>query len=196
MVATISEARTNARYRVSYKWVKLHSGRSEYIGIVSNISGTGMMVSGNLDLMVGDHVQVGMQGDSLISGRVKWRKDKAAGIAFDAPMEVQDFLSTASASQNGSPPRTPRFRRTAELAVRTNSGNFNASLVNISPSGICIEGLPGLRLQESVYVDLGPLGRCKGHVCWTDGDTAGIAFTRMLRIADLSEWLSRSQAII
>jgi len=192
MNAKISDVRENSRYRVSYKWIKLLSGRSEYIGIVSNISNTGMMVSGNLDFSAGESIHIGLQDDHLIGGRVKWRKDKCAGIAFDEPIEVQDFFAKSSANRNDMRSRSPRFKRTTALSVRTNSGTHSAHLIDISPSGLCIGGISGLRVNQTLYLDLGPLGHCRGQVRWTDRETAGIALARTLRFAQLSEWLAQS----
>lgn len=164
-------------------------GRRE-LCLIRNISAGGMLIRVYSRIEPGARLSIELKQGEPVSGTVRWMKDDCAGVAFDAPIDVVDLISTSS---EGPRPRMPRVEIDCLAWVRQDGTVHHARAVNISQGGVRIECRAGIPLGTDVTVTLSGLPPSPGVVRWNDGSAYGITFNRALALPLLVGWLQEQQ---
>ena len=79
----------------------------------------------------------------------------------------------------------PRHRKSARVALeaevqlrRTGQHHYRVNVFDVSPEGCKLEFVERPRLDETVWVKFDGYDAIQSSVCWVEGHSAGIEFTR------------------
>ena len=134
----------------------------------------------------GTQLSVELKQGEPVSGTAQWIKDGSVGVSFDTPIDVLSLVSTDMA---GPRPRMPRIEIQCTARVREGAAVHRTQALNISQGGLRVETAAELPLGADVIVIVNGLAPEPAVVRWRNGDTYGIAFNRVLSLAQLVEWL-------
>ncbi|CAN5825547.1 hypothetical protein BH11PSE6_BH11PSE6_08620 [soil metagenome] len=174
---------------------KLLTPHSEELCLVRNISAAGLMAHIYSELNVGERVSAEFKSGHTVSGRVLWRRDGLAGIAFNAPVNAARILAdnhdySASAQQA----RAPRVGIDVRARIRVGARYYAAMLCNISQSGARVSSGEPFEMGQKLILMLNGLPPIAGSVRWCDQDHAGIAFDNPIAFETLARWVPTVQA--
>ena len=136
----------------------------------------------------GTHVQVEPKGCAPIGGRIAWVKDKHAGVAFDAPIDVGAYLQPHHLHVKLHTPRSPRLTVLRRARLRVGPMWHVVQLLDLSQKGAKVESDLPIEMDESVELMVDGLPTVSGHVRWVQEARAGIEFSRAIPLPDLAEW--------
>lgn len=197
--ATVHEPTTSQqdRRKGSERYVTvLKIGRAVVNGqdqlcLIRNMSAEGAKLELSDSVDADQKIQLELRSDRVVSGTVRWSGDKAVGIQFDEPVNVQDLLNTPPArSILRKLPRGPRFEAEGRVQIDQDGGHtFSGQVVNISLHGLCAEAGAGLKVEERVVVRIIGLPPRRATVRWTQDDMVGLHFENSLGFNELAQWL-------
>ena len=167
-------------------------GRRE-LCLIRNVSAGGMLIRAYCSLEPGTRLSVELKRGEQIHGTVSWTRDGQAGIAFDAPLDVVDLLSS---SMDGPRPRMPRVEVRCIASVRQGAQVYGMRAHDISQGGIKVESSRSLVTGGEVVVTLPGLPAIQGVVRWKESGCYGITFNRLLAFSDLVGWLSDQRELL
>jgi len=159
---------------------------------IRNISPGGLLLETRLQLDCGDHVEIELRQQRVVSGRIVWVRSGKAGLAFDVP-EAVDVLLPA---RNGRPsrirrepqPRGPRLQMDCAVEVRLPDGRAEAQLRDISQGGAKLSVPFRTRVGERLLLLVPGLPLKLAIVRWVRGEV-GVAFAEPLGFDLLADWL-------
>lgn len=154
--------------------------------LIKNISAGGMMIRAYCTLSVGAALSIELKCGQPVNGRVSWTRDRDAGIAFDAAVDVVDILS---ASMEGPRPRMPRIEVSCFAFVREDGNCLRVRVRDISQGGVKIECASPLGPGSQLVITLPGFPPLHGVASWSSDGSAGISFNRLLPLQELVGWL-------
>ena len=166
-------------------------GETRQLCLVRNISPGGLMARIFSDVAAGDPVEVELQADRRISGRIAWTQDGHAGLQFDRPIDIGDVL-TPPALKAGWRLRMPRLPVDRLAMIRSGAEISFASTRNVSQGGVQVISERPLERGLAVVVTLEGFRPIEGVVRWQRDGCCGISFNQVIPPADLSRWLASS----
>lgn len=161
------------------------SGRRE-LCLIKNISEGGMMIRPYCDLAEGTPLIIELKSGFSVSCTVSWRRDDSVGVTFETPVDVLDILST---SQDGPRPRMPRVEIDCVATVRDGAIVHQMRVHDVSQGGVKLESATILKSGCGLVVSLPGLAPQGAVARWTEEGYVGVAFNRVLPLAELIEWL-------
>jgi len=171
---------------------KLRVREVEGLCRIRNISPGGLMLETRLAIDCGDHAEIELRQQRQVSGRIVWVRGDRAGLAFDAPEEVEALLPAkpgrASRIRREPKPRGPRLQMDCTVEVRLPDGRAEAQLRDISQGGAKLSLPLRLRVGEQLLLLVPGLPLKLGIVRWVHGDV-GVAFAEPLSFDLLADWL-------
>lgn len=183
------ERRTQERHvKILRVGVLVVEGRRE-LCLIRNISAGGLMAHVYCPVRAGQQIVVELKAHEAIPGHVAWTRDSNAGVAFDAPVDIEALLANPATLDNGWRARSPRIEVDRAATVRIDSVPSPARICDISQSGAKIETNAKLAIDGDVVIT--PEGfRPIGAVArWQEGDRAGIVFNEVIRLNELIAWI-------
>ena len=163
-------------------------GRRE-LCLIRNISAGGLMAHVYSGLKPDQHVVVELRTHEPIAGRIAWIRDTNVGIAFDQPVDIETLLANPPTLDNGWRARSPRIEVDRAAIVRVDGVASPARIRDISQSGVKLETKAALTVNGDVVVTPDGLDPIAGVVRWRDEERIGIAFNRIIPLADLIGWI-------
>lgn len=154
--------------------------------LIKNISSGGMLIRAYHALAQGTALSVELKRGEIIRGAVSWVRGVDAGVAFDAPIDIIELLSSG---RSGPRPRMPRIAVHCAVGVRQGAVTCQLSALDVSQGGIKVETSRPLIVGGDVVVTLPGLPPRMGVVRWHHADCYGISFNGVLPLADLVAWL-------
>jgi hypothetical protein len=154
--------------------------------LIKNVSSGGMLIRAYSPIAEGARLSVELKQGEPVNGTAQWIKDGSIGVSFDTPIDVLSLVSTA---MDGPRPRMPRIEICCTAWVREGAAVHRTQAVNISQGGLRIETAAQLPIGAEVIVTLNGLAPEPAVVRWKDEDGYGIAFNRVLSLAQLVAWL-------
>jgi methyl-accepting chemotaxis protein len=104
-----------------------------------------------------------------------------SGVAGELSHSVEAFL--ASVTDDVSERRAATRRSIRQAAVVTMQGRrAQTHLVDVSESGVRIEEVPGIRVDEQVYLEWSSGGKARGKIVWVANGQVGIAFDSRINL--------------
>lgn len=159
--------------------------------LIRNISSAGMMIRAYSEAAAGTRVSIELKQGDPVEGEILWAEDGLAGIKFDAPIDIFALLAPEG---DAPPPRMPRIEVACTAWVRDGAFVRRTRAANVSQGGICVQCPIPLTPKGEVTVTLLGLSPIAGAVRWREGNRYGIAFNRVLPLAELVGWLQSQTA--
>jgi PilZ domain len=187
--AQMDDRRGSQRHRAVMRAARLSScvHRIEAMGLVRNISESGMLVESPVSFANGERISISLLDGDRIEGEVVWQKDNSLGIRFVRWVSVEAVLARSQANK-GSRPRAPRLTVQLPILVRTGSLLGDGQVCDISQRGAKIRFNQYLPIDCRVQISHGELRPVTGTVKWQVGNLIGLEFYRTLGVEELAGW--------
>ena len=183
------ERRTQERHlKILRVGVLVVEGRRE-LCLIRNISAGGLMAHVYSPVKTGQQVTVELKTHDPIAGRVAWTRDSNAGIAFDAPTDIEALLANPAMLDNGWRARSPRIEVDRAATVRIEGMPSSARIRDISQSGVKIETEANLAIDGDVVITPERFRPIAGVTRWHEDGRAGIVFNEVIRLNELIAWI-------
>jgi hypothetical protein len=183
------ERRREARHLTILRVGVLIGPDGRELCLIRNIAAGGLMAHVYSCFAAGDAVAVEIKNDRPIAGRVQWVDASNVGIAFDAPIDVEEMLSHQATLGNGWRPRMPRVEVDRLATLRCGASVHGANTRDISQGGVKIETDHPLEAGAEVVLNLDGFRSLHGTVRWSGDGFAGIAFNQPIPFHELMGWL-------
>jgi PilZ domain len=183
------ERRSSQRHRAVMRAARLSScvHRVEAMGLVRNISESGMMVESPVSFANGEKVSISLIDGDRIEGEVVWQQENSFGIRFGRWVSVDAVLARSQTS-SGAKTRAPRLTVQLPILVRTGSLLGDGQICDISQRGAKIRFNQNLPIDCRVQISHGELRPVTGSVKWQAGNLIGLEFYRTLGVGELAGW--------
>ena len=135
-----------------------------------------------------ERVSVELKSNQQISGQVKWAQGTNVGIACDAPVDVEELLSSHM-QEEGWRPRLPRVEVDRLATLRLGAGIYGVSTRDISQGGVKVETDRPFDGGAEVVLTLDRFRAVPGVVRWYHDGLCGIAFNQVIPFQELMGWL-------
>src|SRR5690349_7390449 len=157
--------------------------------LVRNISAGGVMAHVYREIAIGTRVEVEIKNDEPLPGTVVWVDDSNAGIAFDEPIDVPEFLATSKILGDGRRARRPRVEIDRPAKLRCGEEVVWGQISNISQGGVRFDCDQDLPVDSDVIVTMQGFRPLPGVIRWRRDSWYGIGFIQVLPIQELCDWL-------
>jgi len=184
--ANEADRRDGERHMTLYRVGSILVENRRELCLIKNISAGGMMIRLYCAVTEVTPLTVELTSGQPITGRISWVRDHQAGISFDEPVDVIDILSSA---MGGPRPRMPRIETSCYATLRDGANALRVKACDISQGGLKIKCDTILAQGADVVVTLPGLEPQRGIACWNEEGFAGIAFNRLIPLAELVGWL-------
>jgi len=181
-----SDRRDGERHMTLYRVGSLSIGERRELCLIKNISAGGMQVRSYCAIPEGTLLSVELKCGQPISGVASWYHEPNVGIAFEAPIDVIDILST---SMQGPRPRMPRIEIDSFATVRDGASIFRMRTCDISQGGLKLRSETVIAPGSEVIVTLPDVEPQRAVVRWSEGGYIGLTFNRLLPLSLLVNWL-------
>lgn len=204
-------ARFDDRHRLVQEQARVtRDGASREVTLI-NVSGGGAMVTGDLELLLWDKVELNLGEDGTIECAVRWIRGDRFGLEFahetriDCGADEQaailrevirrsfpdaEFEATETAAPQHDGPESRGERRHPLVwsgLLHHDYQSTNVRLRNISPTGAMIESGAPLRIGSEPLLELGEALSVSATVAWVVGDQAGLRFHTPFNLYDLAK---------
>lgn len=158
---------------------------------IRNISEGGLMAEVRSAFAVGEAVRIVLRNGNMAPGQVRWVRDGAIGIQFDAPLDVEKFLADPGSQKGKAGPvsRAPRLPADAVGEIRFAGRVERVTVTDLSQGGAGIA--TDLPIAEGTILTLtiAGLNPIRGAVRWVGDGRMGIGFLEPVAFATLAGWL-------
>lgn len=182
----LPDRRGSDRFRSVCRIARVQRANDVGLWRVRNISDKGMMLAANVDVTVGEHLEISLSNSMKISGRVQWSKQGRCGVLLDEEIDVAATLAALVDEQHAECRRALRLPVVLEALVAQKDGTQPINLVDISQHGAGFSYY--CQLAPGTELDLlFPSIEQRRHalVRWSRGLRGGLWFTSPLDRADL-----------
>lgn len=180
-----TERRSGERYRSVWRIAMVT--RQDDIGLwrIRNISSRGMMLAADVDVSIGEVLEIALSESIVVHGHIVWSKEGRCGVEFAEKIDVGGVLKTLAQEQREQGYRQPRlpFQHSAEIFVEGHP--FRVQMVNISHSGVGIVFHGELNIGQPVGLMMPDQVRRTAIVRWRRGEQSGLWLTEPLPRTDL-----------
>jgi hypothetical protein len=184
------DRRVNDRFLSMLRVGALLIGDRRELCLIRNISAGGMMIRPYSPIAAGTRLSVELKEGDEIDGVVQWAESDLVGISFDVPIDVVALLAE---SLEGPRRRLPRIEVDCPASIRQDGDVRRSRVINISQGGMCVRANGELTMGAHVVASLPGLTPTPGVVKWTDADTYGIGFNRVLPVCRLMSFIQDQQ---
>ena len=180
------DRRDGERHLTLFRVGAVTVGERRELCLIKNISAGGMKVRPYCDFAEGQQVAIEVKTGMTVPGTVTWLRDGNAGISFDQPIDVVEFLSQ---STDGVRPRMPRIEVDCIATVREGARIHHVRVCDVSQGGAKVECPAPLDVRAEVTFTVNGLETRPASVGWSSSTHAGITFNDLLPLAQLVDWL-------
>ena len=151
----------------------LEDGTTAEIALV-DLSYDGCGIECPVKLKKGEKIQLAVVQRGAISTRVRWYKAGKAGLMFEPEPAKTEHL----------PRRCERIPLSAEVSLRRHGHhNYRVSIFDASAHGCKVEFVERPAVEECLWVRFEGLEPIEARVCWLDGRSAGLEFSKPIHPA-------------
>lgn len=179
------DRRSGERHRSVWRIAKIVRASDMGLWRVRNMSDRGMMLSADVDVTVGETLDISLSQSVDMRGHIVWARDGRCGVAFEQPIKVAEVLRNLAAEQQESGYRQPRlpFERQAEISM--NGETHMVQLLNLSHSGVGFQYDGSLDIGKALQLMITPSVRRTAVVRWFSRGQGGLWLTEPLARTDL-----------
>jgi hypothetical protein len=143
--------------------------------ILVDLSYEGCGIECPIRLKRGAAIKLAIVKRGAISATVRWYKDGKAGLIFEPERQPE---------KEHLPRRHERIPLSAEVTVRRlGRFNYRVRVFDASAHGCKVEFVERPELQETLWVRFEGLEPIEARVCWLDGRSVGLQFSRPIHPA-------------
>lgn len=188
---TAPDQRSDERFTTLFRVARvvLEDG-AQHLCLIRNIGAGGLMLETYARFDTGMAVRVEPKGSAPVSGKICWVKDRNAGVAFDAPIDVAGYLNPHQVPAAREAPRGPRLTVDRRARLRVGVMWHLVDLIDLSQKGAKVKSDLPMEMEAAVELMVERLAPVSGRVRWIKEDRIGIEFSRAIALADLAEWAS------
>jgi PilZ domain len=186
------DRRTDERFLSLLRVGALIVAERRELCLIRNVSAGGMMIRPYSQIEVGTRLSVELKHGEAVSGAAQWSDNGLVGVTFDEPIDVVALLTSPG---DGPAPRMPRIELNCSAWLRRDADVYRTRALNISQGGMCVRTEAALPDSVRVVVSIPGLPPLAGVVKWSDSDSYGIGFNRVLPLADLMNFVQQQQAM-
>ena len=190
----VSDRRAQDRLRTVCRVVRVKRLQDVGLWRVRNLSNSGAMLSADVDMSVGESVEIAFSETIRVAGVIAWVKQGRCGVVFDAALDAEGLLRRLGEEQRAEGYRALRLPIECEARVILTEGARPIDLIDLSQQGAGYSY--GALLEPGTVLDLvlqgGALQR-RAIVRWSQGARGGLWFTVPLDRADLESVLRFKQ---
>jgi hypothetical protein len=159
-------------------------GNSEIIDLrVFDLSYDGCGIESPARLIPGEEIKISVLGRGATNATVKWTDGRKAGLTFEAEPRKQ------------SPRKSERIELTGEAFLRRpGKHGFRVRVFDLSPFGCKCEFVDRPSIEERVWLKFDGLEALESDVCWVEGSTLGVEFSKPLHSAVFNMLVDRQPA--
>lgn len=189
----VFDQRSGERYTTLFRVARvvIAEGGAQHLCLIRNIGAGGLMLETYTPFAIGLAVRIEPKGCEPVSGKICWVKDKHAGVAFDAPIDVVAYLQAHQLTTHGEMPRGPRLVVGCRARLRVGAMWHLVDLIDLSQKGAKIESDLPMEMDAAVELMVEHLAPVSGRVRWIKQDRIGIEFSNLIPLADLAAWASK-----
>lgn len=204
------DGRFEDRHRLLDETVEISSGDARHQIQLVNLSGGGAMVSGDVDLMLWDKVELHLGEDGTVECVVRWLRDGRFGLEFahetriDCGADEQaailrevirrsfpdvEFDADHRVEDVHAGPESRRERRHPLVWSGLLHHDYQSTPVrlrNISETGVMVDCPAMLRVGSEPLLEFGEGLSFSTRVAWVIGDQAGLRFDTPFDLRDLA----------
>jgi len=188
------ERRREARHLTILRVGALIGPNGRELCLIRNISAGGLMAHVYSHHRSGSAVSVELKSNQPVPGIVVWADQANVGIEFDAPIDVEEMLSSQAVLDNGWRPRLPRVEVDRLATLRCGARLYGVNTRDISQGGVKIETDQPFEVDREVVLTMERFRPLAGVVRWCNDGLAGIAFNHLIPFSELMEWLRPDDA--
>lgn len=181
--ALSADRRSDPRFLIVCRLVKVEHAGVEGLGRCRNISDGGARLELHMELHLGEHVSIAFSPVDIVSGSIVWVAGNDYGVAFDAPIDCLEVL--ADASRDPVPPRAPRLTTNLPAKIAYPSRARPTVVSDLSVRGTKIASTQEFHPGLHVRVILSGGREIKGVVRWTRDNIAGVMLIEPSSIEEL-----------
>jgi hypothetical protein len=142
---------------------------------VLDLSYEGCGIETPAEFAIGEALKLSVLQRGAIDAEVRWYADGKAGLAFTPP---------AAEAKKHWPRRSQRVSLAADVTLRRlGHANFRVTVGDASPEGCKVQLVERPSDGERVIVKFDGLEALEAEVCWVDGFTAGLRYSRQMHPA-------------
>ena len=125
---------------------------AQHLCLIRNIGSGGMMLELYAPLEPGTRVRIEPKVCDPVGGVVRWAQAGQAGIAFDAPIDVHNYLHTHHVLLPDQLPRCPRVTTQLRARLRIGAVWHLVPLIDLSQGGAKVETDLPVELGQGVEI--------------------------------------------
>lgn len=185
----IPDQRSGARFTTLFRVARVvvDTG-AQHLCLIRNIGAGGLMLETYAPFALGTAVRVEPKGCEPVTGKICWVKDKHAGVAFDAAIDVAAYLNLSHLPAAQETPRGPRLMVGRRARLRVGAMWHVVDLIDLSQKGAKVQSDLPLEADAAIELAVEGLEALSGRVRWMKVDRIGIEFSTPIPLADLAEW--------
>lgn len=184
-----SDQRSGERFTTLFRVARVVTdGGTQHLCLIRNIGAGGLMLETYAPFGMGTAVRVEPKGCEPVSGKIAWIRDKNAGVAFDAPIDVAAYLNMSQLPAET--PRGPRIMVSRRARLRVGVMWHLVDLIDLSQKGAKVRSDLPMEMDAGVELMVERLAPLSGRVRWMKEDRIGIEFSAAIALADLAAWAS------
>lgn len=186
----VGDRRAQDRFRTVCRVARVKRAHDVGLWRVRNLSDSGTMLAADVDMSVGERIEIAFSETIRVEGIIAWIKQGRCGVAFDTPVDAAALLRRLGDEQRAEDYRALRLPIECEARVVLSEGTRPIDLIDLSQQGAGYSY--GAILEPGTELDLllqgGALQR-RAIVRWSQGARGGLWFTVPLDRADLESVL-------
>lgn len=185
------EQRTAPRFTLLIRTAKLLSSSGEYLCVIRDVSSEGIKVRTFHQLPDGENFTIELaNGDRQPVNKV-WEDGWVYGFHFAEPVPLERLLAEAP---DGLRKRPVRLRLALPLRLHAGGRALDATFVDISQHGACIECGEHLAINQRVRLTSDCLPELVGCVRWRRRPFYGLIFAQTFRFDELARLTAPHQS--
>ena len=175
-----SSRRRWQRLPTVFRTTKVFAGGSQGLARIQNISDGGMCIASSMRLRLRSAVIIEMAEGLRLSGVVVWRREFAAGVMFDAPVDCRSLLTQATQVMRRRQESGHVLRLRIPIEISVDGSKHSTILSELSLTAAKVASVGKLREGHMVHLSLRPGQQIKAFVHSFDGDCAKLLFCTLL----------------
>ena len=179
--------RGDDRHMTLFRVGSLAIGDRRELCLIKNISAGGMMIRAYGTIEERTRLSVELKCGQAVYGEVTWCRGVNIGVEFDEKVDIIDLLANTI---EGKRPRMPRIEVDCHATIRDGATVLRVKVADISQGGIKIYHEARIAPGGDVVVTVPGMSAAAGVLRWSEGDSSGITFNRLLPLPQLMGWLT------
>lgn len=181
------------RYTLLIRAAKLVTSHGEFVGVIRDVSETGVSLRLFHKVPKGDPIELQMPGGAVYELREVWERGHEAGFEFTQPIDVPQLINEAAQF----PRRGLRLGLVFPVRIKTLAGTFEGVVGNLSQQGARFECERLFAIDQTLRIETlergVDLGEVRAKVRWRRNNQYGVVFDDTLTLSDFAQLAARLQ---